>query len=146
MNLIKILQSSLLIIVLFFSLGFAVNQTMANTLWESQEGFSGTNEIGKKFSDSGDPVSIKIVILRVIKIFLEFLGIIFLIIIVLSGYKYMTAGGSEDKVKEAIKGIVNGTIGLLIILSAFAITSLITTCMIDATSADPSSPWYCSMP
>jgi hypothetical protein len=145
MNLIKILKSSLLIIVLFFSLGFAVNQTMANNLWESQEGFSGTNEIGKKFSDSGDPVSIKIVILRVIKIFLGFLGIIFLIIIVLSGYKYMTAGGSEDKVKEAIKGIVNGTIGLLIILSAFAITNLITTCMIDATSGSSSSPWYCSM-
>jgi di/tricarboxylate transporter len=147
MNLIKILQSSLFIFILFFAFSFASQNANANTLWESQEGFGGTNEIGSKFGDgSGNPTSIKIVILRVIRIFLEFLGIIFLIITLLSGYKYMTSGGSEDKTSEALKGIKNGIIGLLIILCAFAITNLITTCAIDATSISPSAPWYCKMP
>jgi ABC-type cobalt transport system substrate-binding protein len=62
------------------------------------------------------------IIATVIKAFLGFLAIIFIIIIVMAGYKYMTAGGNEDKTREAIDSIRRGIIGLIIIISAYAIT------------------------
>ena len=51
----------------------------------------------------------------VVNIALGFLGIVAVIIIILGGFKWMTAGGNEDKVAEARKLIFAGIIGLIII-------------------------------
>ena len=40
---------------------------------------------------------------------------------------WMTAGGNNDKVETAKKIIANATLGLIIVLSAYVITHLITT-------------------
>jgi hypothetical protein len=39
-----------------------------------------------------------------------------------AGYKWMTAGGNEEKVKEAKSQIQHAIIGLAIIIMAYAIT------------------------
>ena len=70
----------------------------------------------------------------VIRIALGFLGIIAVIIILLGGFKWMTAGGNEDKVGEAKKLITAGVIGLVIIISAFAIATFVLDSLITATS------------
>ena len=70
----------------------------------------------------------------VIRIILGFLGIIAVIIILLGGFKWMTAGGNEDKVGEAKKLITAGIIGLVIIVAAFAIASFVLTNLIAATT------------
>lgn len=59
---------------------------------------------------------------NVVNGFLGLLAIIFLIIILINGYKYMTAQGNEENVKIAMAGIKRGIIGLVIILSAWGIT------------------------
>ncbi|MFH0956085.1 MAG: hypothetical protein V1801_02650, partial [Candidatus Falkowbacteria bacterium] len=64
---------------------------------------------------------------QVINIILGFLGIVAVIIILLGGFKWMTAGGNEDKVGEAKKLITAGIIGLVIILAAFAIATFVLT-------------------
>jgi len=61
----------------------------------------------------------------IVKIALGFLGIIAVIIILLGGFKWMTAGGNEEKTGEARKLIVAGIIGLVIIFSAWAIASFV---------------------
>jgi hypothetical protein len=43
------------------------------------------------------------VVTRIINIALGFLGIIAVVIVLLGGFKWMTAGGNEDKVEEAKK-------------------------------------------
>lgn len=58
----------------------------------------------------------------VIQAFLGLLGIIFVILIVLAGYNWMTAGGEEEKVNKAKDGIRRAIIGILIVISAYAIT------------------------
>ena len=63
----------------------------------------------------------------VINIILGFLGIIAVVIILLGGFKWMTAGGNEDKVGEAKKLIVAGIIGLVIILASFGIATFVLT-------------------
>ena len=61
----------------------------------------------------------------IIRIVLGFLGIVLLVVIIYGGWLWMTAGGDEEQVKKAKSWIVNGIIGLVIILLAYAITDYV---------------------
>jgi hypothetical protein len=74
-------------------------------------------------------------ITRIIKIGLSLLGLIAVVIILAGGFKWMTAGGNEDKVGEAKKMIISGVIGLAIILSAFAIATFVISSLANATGS-----------
>lgn len=70
-----------------------------------------------------DPdLSLGQVVAVVIRGFLGLLGVIFIILIVLAGYNWMTAAGDEEKIKKATSTIRSAIIGLLIIIAAYAIT------------------------
>lgn len=56
-----------------------------------------------------------------ISVGLGLLGVIFIILILLAGYNWMTAAGDEEKITKAGKTIRSAIIGLLIIVAAFAI-------------------------
>lgn len=71
----------------------------------------------------------------VIKVLLGFLGIIAVIIILIGGFKWMTAGGNEDKVSEAKKLIIAGIIGLIIILAAYGIATFVINALLNATGS-----------
>jgi len=72
---------------------------------------------------------------NVVNIMLGFLGIIAVVIILLGGFKWMTAAGNEDKVAEAKKMIAAGVIGLLIILMAFGVAQFVLDALYNATNA-----------
>lgn len=57
-----------------------------------------------------------------IQILLSFLGVIFLILMIYGGFLWMTARGNENQVTDAKKIIVNSTIGVVIVMMAYAIT------------------------
>ncbi|MFH1412601.1 MAG: hypothetical protein ABIG10_01040 [bacterium] len=61
----------------------------------------------------------------VIGIVLSLIGALFLILMIYGGIMWMTASGSIERVGKAKKLIVAGVVGLIIVLSAFAITSFI---------------------
>ncbi|MCX6799658.1 MAG: pilin [Candidatus Falkowbacteria bacterium] len=65
------------------------------------------------------------IIAGVINTVLGFLGVVAVCIILLGGFKYMTAAGEQAKVDEAKKLIISGIIGLVIILSAFGIATFV---------------------
>lgn len=77
---------------------------------------------------------IKETIGNLIRILLGFLGVIAVVIILMGGFKWMTAGGNDEKVAEAKKLIIAGIIGLAIILSAYAIASFVINSIITATA------------
>jgi len=62
-----------------------------------------------------------------------FLGLVAVVIILMGGFKWMTAGGSEDKITEAKKLMIAGIIGIVIILSAWGISKWVITTAIDTT-------------
>ena len=63
---------------------------------------------------------------RVINTALTLVGIVFLLLMVYAGYLWMTAQGEDAQVKKATD-IVKGTvIGLVLVLSAYAITVFVT--------------------
>ena len=76
---------------------------------------------------------LKETISAVLNVLLGFLGIIAVIVILLGGFKWMTAGGSEDKVGEAKKLIGAGIVGLVIILAAYAIAVYVINTISSAT-------------
>jgi len=71
---------------------------------------------------------------ELINVALGFLGIVAVIIILFGGFKWMTAGGNDEKVGEAKRLIIAGIVGLAIILSAYAITTFVLQSLIDATT------------
>lgn len=74
------------------------------------------------FSSANGSASLGGIIATVIKAFIGILAIVFIIILIMAGWKYMTAGGNEEKTKEALDSIRRAIIGLIIIFSAYAIT------------------------
>lgn len=70
-------------------------------------------------------MNISMVVASVIRAFLGLLGIIFVVLIVIAGNKWMNARGNEEKVEEAQNTIRRAIIGLIITVSAYAITYFI---------------------
>ncbi|MCU0679467.1 MAG: pilin [Planctomycetes bacterium] len=64
---------------------------------------------------------------QVITVLLSLLGIIFLVLIIYSGFTWMTAGGDEAKVTKAKTTIQRAVIGLIIIAGSYAIWKLLIT-------------------
>ncbi|MFA6130858.1 MAG: IPT/TIG domain-containing protein [Patescibacteria group bacterium] len=74
----------------------------------------------------------KVIIGRIIRTGLGVLGIIATLIVLYGGWRYMTAGGDADKVDKAKKILINGGIGLVIILASYAITSFVISSLLNA--------------
>ena len=60
-----------------------------------------------------------------ISILLGVLGIVFVVLVVYAGFLYLTANGAEDNTKKAKKLLTQAIIGLIIIVSAYAISSYV---------------------
>lgn len=90
----------------------------------SQEGFK-DGELATAFGNERTPDDVRYTAARLILITLSTLGIIFLVLLVVAGFKYMTAAGNEDQVKTSLKQITQAVIGLLIILLSWSITYFI---------------------
>ncbi|MFH0853949.1 MAG: Ig-like domain-containing protein [bacterium] len=67
----------------------------------------------------------RIIIVNIIRIFLGFLGVILVILVMYAGFLWMTAGGDENKITQSKTILKNSLIGLLIILSSYAIVSFV---------------------
>ncbi len=57
-----------------------------------------------------------------IQVVLGFLGVVFLTLTILAGFKWMMSQGNEDEIKKAQSSLKNSIIGIIIILAAYAIT------------------------
>ena len=142
-------------LVLLFCLVLAITLIAVNlitldaqadsSLWDNQEGLGNSNQVGQAFGeDDGTPKDIQEIVALVISVFLQFLGIIFVALIVMAGFNYMTSQGNEEKIEKALSQIKTGVIGLVIIMSAYAITTYMTDCVLDITTKD--STWMCKPP
>jgi len=69
--------------------------------------------------------SLQETVISIVRVLLSLLGIVALGIILMGGFKWMTAGGNDEQVGAAKKSILQGIIGLAIVLSAFAISKFV---------------------
>ncbi|MDD2646666.1 MAG: Ig-like domain-containing protein [Patescibacteria group bacterium] len=84
---------------------------------EGLEQFSNTTELPS--------TPLPIIIGRIVRFILGFLGLIAVVIVVYGGFIWMTSGGNEEKITRAKKLMAAGIIGLLIIILAYAFASFI---------------------
>lgn len=85
---------------------------------KAQAGESGLNS-GKVFNPDA---SLTQIVAQIIQVFLSLLGIIFVVLMILGGYNWMTAQGDESKVEKAKSTIQKAVIGLIIIVASYSIT------------------------
>jgi hypothetical protein len=104
---------------LFLSPSPALAQSSANNmLWGGYEGnVQQTTGLGT--------TDIRIVIAKIIRYLLGFLGIIAVLLIMYAGWLWMSSGGNEEKVARAKKTLINAVIGLVIIIASFGIVTFI---------------------
>ncbi len=88
----------------------------------TEEIFGGQDIAGELGQSDAD---IRVTVSRVIRAFMGLLGLVAVVIILLGGFKWMTAAGADEKVQEAKKLIISGIIGLIIILSAYGIAEFV---------------------
>ncbi len=119
-----------------FMLGMVVAPAPASAQRNIDEGdVFGTREI--EDPDTGLAVqggSLQGTVVRLINVALSLLGIVAVVIVLIGGFKWMTAGGNEDKTVEARKLIFSGIIGMAIILSAWAIARFVLSNLASATN------------
>lgn len=71
-----------------------------------------------------------------INVFLSILALIAVILILVGGFRWMTAGGNDDKIASAKKTLVAALIGLVIIFAAWAIVLFAFSQISSATGTD----------
>lgn len=118
MNKIKIIISLLFIFTPFFCLAGtgALSDDMRTEL-SNQWGSQGLNSEG-----IFEYNNVEVTVAKIIQAFLSLLGMIFIVLMLLGGYNWMTAQGDESKVEKAKSTIQRAVIGLIITVSAYSIT------------------------
>ena len=76
---------------------------------------------------------IRVIIGNIVRVILGLLGIVGVLLVIYGGFIWMTSQGDPAKIEKAKKILINAGIGLVIVLSALAITQFILNALADAT-------------
>jgi len=68
---------------------------------------------------------ISLIVGRIIRIILGFLGLILVILILYAGFLWMTSGGNEEKIKQARQIISTAITGLAIVVLSYVIANFV---------------------
>lgn len=123
---IKKLFTKLAIFAFLFALLVPTMQVSAG--WQNDYGFNDLNNIVGYNDNTPD---LKQTAVNIVNLVLGFLGLIAVVIILIGGFKWMTAGGNDEKVGEAKKLLIAGLIGLVIILLAWGIATWVISTLQD---------------
>lgn len=136
-----------LFIIPSFVFGLDINSAVNSAANAAQQGANSLNNLqgidsamvgleasaGQAFGSSANTKkNLTDIVSQGIQIVLSFVGVIFMILIIVGGIIWMTAGGDEGKVKKARQMMTNATIGLAAILIAYAFTIFVVKTIIKA--------------
>lgn len=102
------------------------------------------NDVGDSFSDSnvGLTADLPTRIGLLINILLSISGIIIFAFFVVGGFFWMTAGGNEAQVDKAKKMLQNSVVGLIIILTSYAIARFVFSSLVTAPEFESTTSLY----
>ncbi len=92
---------------------FAYNFETDSGLGQTANRAGYTNELNKSVDD---------LIMQGISVVLTFVGVIFLLLMIMAGFRWMTARGNESEVEKAKKTVTQSIIGIIIVFAAYAIS------------------------
>lgn len=109
------LKNTLFLLAIQLSTGYLVNAAPNTAMDEQATALADSAGLSVNTSLAG-------IFSVAIQVILGFLGIIFLFLTLMAGFKWMTSQGNEKNIEEAKGSLKNSIIGLLIVLAAYAIT------------------------
>lgn len=90
-----------------------------------QPGVESVSQLGLPDGNLNNAEDLRLLIARIIRWVLGFVGLLAVGVVMYGGYLWMTSAGNQDRVSEAKTVLRNGLIGLAIIIASFAIVSFI---------------------
>jgi|GEM_PF-250630 len=122
---VRFLKTTALVLV-FFAVVFNLSAFLAVSPVLAQEVSSPDSTLNQGLQVIEQPLGlaatdIRVIIARIIRIALGLVGLVMVIMFIYAGFLWMTAGGNEEQLGRAKKILINATVGLAIILSAYAI-------------------------
>ncbi len=118
------MSKKLLIVLIVIMVGVAV---FAPWQAKAQEFASPGGFLNKVANKAGleKPASEEVMIGLIINSVLGFLGVIFLILIIYAGIRWMMSAGNDEEVKNARQIIKWAIIGVIVVIGAYALTSFV---------------------
>lgn len=95
----------------------------------SQLGTAGQSGFG---AEAGRQASLGNIVGNYVTVFLGFVGTIAFVVFLYGGFLWLTARGNDDQVADAKKYLFNGTIGIVVIVFAYAAAYFITSQLYQA--------------
>ncbi len=135
MSMNKKYQKIIIAMVLMVFLGGLLVMSQGQHVWAAKDINSIINDQIDDLNETGlpgetdNPYDWVITLIRAV---LGTLGVIFLVLVIYAGIKWMTSGGSESTIGDAKKLITNAVIGLVIIALSFAITQFVFSVILKA--------------
>lgn len=108
-------------------IGFAVS-VFAFMIISGVQYFIGASEVNQGSTSFVNPLGttdLQAFVSRVLRNFLSLLGTLAVLMIIVNGLRYVTARGNEDQTKKARAGITWAVIGLISVIMAYVIISVI---------------------
>ncbi len=140
---------AVLFILLFNFFGMLPQQTvLAVDNSVRQETFEQLGAVaGSGGAQLGNPTDPRAIAARAIRIGLGLIGTIFLALTLYAGFLWMTAGGNDEQISKARRLILDGAIGLAVVLAAYSITIFVSRFLLNSTSGSgqpvQGAPDYC---
>ncbi len=100
---------------------------------------AGLGVAGKEAGFS-DQLAITTLVGNVVNLALSLSGIILVSLLVYGGFLYLTAAGNPDAVKKAKSLMMNAVIGIVIIVSAYAISVFVLDAVVQAVTGGAPTP------
>jgi len=82
--------------------------------------------------DKAQPLPV--VIGKIVETVMSFLGVVFFVLIVFGGWKWLVAGGNDEEIGKAKSLIRNAIIGLVIVFSAYLISRFVVSAALRSVS------------
>lgn len=123
------ITKSLLVVFLLGGLFLGINQAAAVGLKDAFNIDSGSGDL-KKFASSASYGTEQIqspeyYLGIALKSLFSVLGVICITLLMYSGFVWMTARGNEAKVQKAKENLIDVTIGLILVISGYALTTFL---------------------
>jgi|SRR5688572_3547006 len=104
--------------------------------------FSGLTATGGAAGLGSSDTNIATIVGRFIGALISLLGMVFVVLLVYGGFIWMTAQGSEEKIKKAKGIITSAVIGLVVVFASYTIATAVIGALSSATApaAAPAEP------
>ncbi|MFA7245046.1 MAG: hypothetical protein WC070_02580 [Candidatus Magasanikbacteria bacterium] len=89
----------------------------------------------------GSSTDIRIIVARIIKIFLGFVGFLVTTYLVYGGYLYITSAGNTDRTEKGMQIILYAALGVFIVLASYSIAKFVYYIYYESTNNPFENPW-----